>query len=96
MKQFFLVIYSSSSAARKICSSNFFCSSHQLFDNCYVGELERDQIIECTELRTELMKIESSRMMVIRLDADFTSAWYLSDEANKYLTSIFKNIHNGK
>lgn len=94
MKYYFLVIYQRAGELQRKNISNFFNSSRKIITNGFVGELEIDRPITCAEVRTELLKNDDSNLIVIRLDADFSSAWRLSNEANEYLTSIFNYIHN--
>lgn len=95
MKQYFLIIFSSESVAQKVYSSNYFIKFQQIISNCYVGEIENNQTIPCVDVRKAMVDINNSNVIVIRLDADISSAWYLSESANEYLTNIFSYIHDG-
>lgn len=95
MRQYFLVIYSRVYETQKTKLREFFKNTREIFSNVFTCELESDGIMSCEEVRTELLKGDNTRLMVIRLDADFSSAWYLSEESSDYLKSIFNSIHNG-
>ncbi len=96
MKQYFLVISSQTYETQKTKLDIIFENTRKIFSNVFVGELEVDELKRCEDIRSMMLdKQRDAKLMVIRLDADFSSAWYLSEDSSEYLKSIFNSIHNG-
>lgn len=96
MKQYFLVAYMQGNNRNNPNLAKAFGNTHMLSENLFVGERDETHPVMCETVRSELMEGNKDKMMVIKLDADFTSAWYLKQESSEYLKTIFNEIHNGE
>lgn len=96
MNQYFLVIYMHSIKYDDANLAKTFEDTHKLTDNVFVCKKVSPSTVACETVRSELMEGNDYKMMIVKLDSDFSSAWYLNQTSSDYLKAVFNEIHHGE
>lgn len=92
-KQYFLVFLGDTAENNEILRSRLVnkCHARTMMNNAFIIETIISSM-KTTDIRDLILEKDLYKLIVIRLDANFSSAWYMGIESSRYMSEIFDKI----